>query len=64
MRAPEDGKIYYLPNFGIIQGEEAITEHWGTGVLSRSTYGRCWLPTITTLDEFVELIANYVEKYP
>ena len=65
MRSPDDGKIYYLPNFGIVQGEEAVTEHWGTGVfIQKHVMEDAGYPTITTLDEFVELIANYVEKYP
>lgn len=65
MRSPQDGKLYYMPNFGIIYNDEVITEHWGTGVfLQKAVLEEFDYPLIKTLDEYFDLIERYAEKYP
>lgn len=65
MRSPQDGHLYYLPNFGIIQGEETITDHWGTGnFIQKAVLEEAGYPEITTLDEFFDVIEEYVANNP
>lgn len=61
----EDGHIYIIPQFGIIQGEDTSTKHADEAfwiqkrVLEWANY-----PTIKTLDQYFDLINRYLEANP
>ncbi len=61
----EDGHIYWLPQFGVVNGEDSEVLHQGeafwiqTRVLKWAGY-----PEITTLDEYFDLLERYVEANP
>lgn len=61
----EDGHIYLMPQFGIIQGQDMATYHWDEAfwiqkdVLIWANY-----PKITTMDQYFEVIKNYKEANP
>ena len=61
----EDGHIYLVPQFGIIQGEDAATYHWDEAfwiqkdVLIWANY-----PKITTMDQYFDTIKAYMEANP
>ena len=61
----EDGKIYFIPQFGTVKGEEKVTIHndeafWiQTRVLKWDNY-----PKIETMDEYFDLITRYQEANP
>lgn len=65
MKSPTDGHIYYMPNYGVIYGDEIITEHWGTGVfIQKAVLAEYDYPLITTLDEYFDIIERYASDYP
>lgn len=65
MKSPHDGQIYYMPNYGVIYGDEVITEHWGTGVfIQKAVLAEYDYPLITTLDEYFDIIERYANDYP
>lgn len=59
------GKIYYIPQFGVVKGENMQTQHNGEAfwiqkrVLKWANY-----PEIKTLDEYFDLIEAYLEANP
>ncbi len=61
----EDGKIYIIPQFGIMQGENMQTQHGDSAfwiqkrVLQWADY-----PTIKTVDEYFDLIEDYIAANP
>ena len=61
----DDGHIYWIPQFGIVNGEDIETIHEGeafwiqTRVLKWAGY-----PDVRTLDEYFELIGDYYEANP
>ena len=61
----DDGHIYWIPQFGIVNGEDIETIHEGeafwiqTRVLKWAGY-----PKIQTLDEYFDLIGDYYEANP
>jgi len=61
----EDGHIYLVPQFGIIQGEDTATYHWDEAfwiqkdVLIWANY-----PKITTMDQYFDTIKAYMEANP
>jgi putative aldouronate transport system substrate-binding protein len=61
----EDGHVYLVPQFGIIQGEDAATYHWDEAfwiqkdVLIWANY-----PKITTMDQYFDTIKAYMEANP
>lgn len=61
----EDGHIYWLPQFGVVNGEESEVLHQGeafwiqTRVLKWAGY-----PEITTLDQYFDLLERYIEANP
>jgi len=65
MKNPTDGHIYYIPQFGIIQGEQMNVTHndeafWiQKAVLEWDGY-----PTIKTLDQYFDLIERYKAANP
>ncbi|RKM56393.1 extracellular solute-binding protein [Butyrivibrio sp. X503] len=60
-----DGKIYWIPQFSNIYGEERVCAHndeafWiQTRVLKEAGY-----PKVETMDEYFALIEDYYEKHP
>ena len=61
----EDGHIYLIPQFGIIQGKDTQTYHWDEAfwiqkdVLIWANY-----PQITTMDQYFDVIKKYKEANP
>ena len=61
----DDGHIYYIPQFGIIQGKDMATTHWDMGfwiqkdVLIWANY-----PDIRTLEQYFDLISDYLAAHP
>ncbi|NTV79390.1 MAG: sugar ABC transporter substrate-binding protein, partial [Clostridiales bacterium] len=61
----DDGHIYWIPQFGVVNGKDIETVHefeafWiQTRVLKWAGY-----PEVRTLDEYFELIGNYYEANP
>ncbi|MDF2907627.1 MAG: hypothetical protein K0R34_2948 [Herbinix sp.] len=61
----EDGHVYLVPQFGIIQGEDTATYHWDEAfwiqkdVLIWANY-----PKITTMDQYFDTIKAYMEANP
>lgn len=65
MKSSADGKLYYMPNFGVIQGEEKITAHWGTGnFIQKAVLEWAGYPKITTMDQFFDVIEKYQAEFP
>jgi putative aldouronate transport system substrate-binding protein len=60
-----DGHIYYIPQFGIVQGKEMNTSHNGMAfwiqkdVLIWANY-----PDIRTLDDYFNVISDYLAAHP
>ncbi len=61
----EDGHIYLVPQFGIIQGKDMATAHWDMGFWIQKDV-LIWdnFPTIRTLDQYFDLIKRYKEAHP
>ncbi|MFU0826758.1 MAG: Extracellular solute-binding protein [Lachnoclostridium sp.] len=61
----EDGHIYLIPQFGIIQGKDTATYHWDEAfwiqkdVLIWANY-----PKIRTMDQYFDLIESYLKAHP
>lgn len=65
MKDPNDGHIYYLPNYGAYNGEVAGTYYNGPGFyIQKAVLKEFGYPTPKTLDEYFDLIKKYKEKYP
>ncbi|PIH55263.1 extracellular solute-binding protein, partial [Paenibacillus sp. LK1] len=65
MKDPNDGHIYYLPNYGAYNGEVADTYYSGPAFwIQKAVLKEFGYPTPKTLDEYFDLIAKYKEKYP
>lgn len=65
MKDPEDGHIYWLPNYGAYNGEVASTWYSGPAFwIQKAVLKEFGYPTPKTLDEYFDLIEQYKEKYP
>lgn len=65
MKDPNDGHIYYLPNYGAFNGETAGTYYNGPAFyLQKAVLKEFGYPTPKTLEEYFDLIKKYKEKYP
>lgn len=65
MKDPNDGHIYYMPNYGAFNGETAGTYYNGPAFyLQKAVLKEFGYPTPKTLDEYFDLIKKYKEKYP
>lgn len=65
MKDPNDGHIYWLPNYGAYNGEVASTYYSGPAFwIQKAVLKEFGYPTPKTLDEYFDLIAKYKEKYP
>lgn len=61
----EDGHIYIMPQFGIIQGKDTATYHWDEAFWIQKDV-LIWdnFPVIRTMDQYFDLIARYVAAHP
>jgi putative aldouronate transport system substrate-binding protein len=61
----EDGHIYLMPQFGIIQGKDMATYHWDEAFWIQKDV-LIWdnFPQIKTMDQYFDLIARYLEAHP
>lgn len=61
----EDGHIYLVPQFGIIQGKDTATYHWDEAFWIQKDV-LIWdnFPKIRTMDQYFDLIARYKEAHP
>ena len=61
----EDGHIYLMPQFGIIQGKDTSTYHWDEALWIQKDV-LIWdnFPQIRTMDQYFDLIARYLEAHP
>lgn len=62
----EDGHIYILPDYGILQGEALqVKNNWRSGFfIQKVVLSEFGYPKIATLDEYYDLIDRYMERYP
>ena len=61
----EDGHIYLIPQFGIIQGADMQTYHWDEAIwIQKDVLIWANFPKITTLDQYFDLIKSYKEAHP
>lgn len=65
MKDPEDGHIYFMPQFGIIKNEDMRTAFTGEAFwIQKAVLEWAGWPEIVTLDEYFNLIADYKEANP
>ena len=65
MKDPNDGHIYYLPNYGAYNGEVSDTYYSGPAFwVQKEVLKEFGYPKLKTLDEYFDLIEKYKEKYP
>ncbi|GFN30176.1 ABC transporter substrate-binding protein [Paenibacillus xylaniclasticus] len=65
MKDPEDGHIYWLPNYGVYQGDYVTTWYSGPAFwIQKAVLKEFGYPKPKTLDEYFDLIEKYKEKYP
>lgn len=61
----DDGHIYYIPPFGVIQGHNTQTIFSGESFwIQKRVLEWAGFPQIKTLDEYFELITSYLEENP
>lgn len=61
----EDGHIYLIPQFGIIQGADMQTYHWDEAFwIQKDVLIWANFPKITTMDQYFDLIKSYKEAHP
>ncbi|MFC4305170.1 extracellular solute-binding protein [Cohnella boryungensis] len=65
LKDPDDGHIYWLPNYGVYQGDFQSTQHYGPAFfIQKAVLQEYGYPKIKTLDEYFKLIEDYKTKYP
>ncbi len=65
LKDPEDGHIYWLPNYGVYQGEFMSTDYYGPAFyIQKAVLKEFGYPKFKTLDEYFKLIEDYAAKYP
>lgn len=65
MKDSSDGHIYWLPNYGIVKGEDHGTVYQGPAFwIQKQVLKEAGYPTPKTLDDFMKLIRDYVAKHP
>lgn len=61
----EDGHIYYIPPFDVIQGHNTQTMLSGESFwIQKRVLEWAGFPEVKTLDEYFDLIASYLEEHP
>lgn len=65
LKDPADGHIYWLPNYGVYQGEFMSTDYYGPAFyIQKAVLKEFGYPKFKTLDEYFKLIEDYAAKYP
>ncbi|MBO9600862.1 MAG: ABC transporter substrate-binding protein [Cohnella sp.] len=65
LKDPEDGHIYWMPNYGVYQGEFMSTDYYGPAFfIQKAVLKEFGYPKFKTLDEYFKLIEDYAAKYP
>ncbi|RIX60284.1 extracellular solute-binding protein [Paenibacillus nanensis] len=65
LKDPEDGHIYWLPNYGVYQGEFKPTDYMGPAFyIQKAILKEYGYPKLKTLDDYFKLIEDYAAKYP
>ena len=65
MKDPSDGHIYWLPNYGVITGEDHGTYYSGPAFwIQKDVLKEAGYPTPKTLDDYMKLIRDYAAKHP
>lgn len=61
----DDGHIYFIPQFGIIQGEDMKTQHSDEAFwIQKRVLEWAGYPKVKTLDEYFQLIESFLRAYP
>lgn len=61
----DDGHIYCLPNWGVIDGQYKSTYYGDSALwIQKAVLKEFGYPKIRTMDEYFDIIAKYKEKYP
>lgn len=61
----EDGHIYLIPQFGIIQGKDMATYHWDEAFwIQKDVLIWAEFPEIRTMDQYFDVISRYLEAHP
>ncbi|MFC5470835.1 ABC transporter substrate-binding protein [Cohnella suwonensis] len=65
MKDPNDGHIYWLPNYGVYRGNFNTTYYGGPAFwIQKAVLKEFGYPKLKTLDEYFGLIEQYKAKYP
>jgi len=65
MKDPGDGHIYWLPNYGVYQGDFVTTWYSGPAFwIQKAVLKEFGYPKLKTLDEYFDLLEQYKAKYP
>lgn len=65
MKDPNDGHIYYLPNYGVYNADPDTTWYSGPAFwIQKDVLAEAGYPQVKTLDQYFDLIKQYKEKHP
>lgn len=65
MKDSNDGHIYYLPNYGVYATATTGTYYSGPAFwIQKDVLKEAGYPKVTSLDQYFELIQNYVKNHP
>jgi putative aldouronate transport system substrate-binding protein len=65
MKDSNDGHIYYLPNYGVYATATTGTYYSGPAFwIQKDVLKEAGYPKVTTLDQYFDLIQNYVKNHP
>ena len=60
-----DGHIYWVPQFGIIQGQDTATYHWDEAFwIQKDVLIWAGFPVIKTMDQYFDTIQAYLDAHP
>jgi putative aldouronate transport system substrate-binding protein len=60
-----DGHIYYLINFGVLQGRDQSPDYNGAAFwMQKEILREAGFPKVTTVDQYFDLIADYYRRNP
>lgn len=65
MKDPKDSHIYYMPNYGVSSTEASGSYYSGPAFwIQKDVLKEAGYPKVTTLDQYFNLIQDYVKKHP
>lgn len=65
MKDSSDGHIYWLPNFGVVSGQDLGTYYSGPAFwIQKEILKEAGYPTPKSLDDYFKLIRDYAQKHP